>query len=262
VKCVILQPSYIPWRGFFHQIQKADVFVFYDDVQYDKGGWRNRNRIMTPAGAQWLTIPVQVEFGALINQVRTDRRKPWARHHRQTLHCHYRRAPYYREYAPLLDEIYRQEEEFLAEFTIRSTILLARALGLRTRFLRSSAMNIEGSRTGRLVSIAQALGADLYITGPSAKDYLETDLFTAAGIRVEFMTYDYPAYPQCGPEYDPNLSTIDLLMMTGRTAGDYIWGAPELEEDSFTTSQENKLTLEGLPVMAMSGSGREETGRE
>src|SRR5437868_14555546 len=122
MNCVILQPSYVPWRGYFHQIQKADVFVFYDDVQYDKHGWRNRNRIKTPTGSQWLTIPVitkgVVENGTPIHQVRMDGNADWASKHWTTLKQHYGKAPHFRRYAPMLEEFYSCRPELLADFTI------------------------------------------------------------------------------------------------------------------------------------------------
>lgn len=230
MNCVILQPSYIPWRGYFHQIYKADVFVFYDDVQYDKHGWRNRNRIKTPSGSQWLTIPVMtkgvVEKHIPINQVRIDPTQDWAKKHFKSLRQNYRRAPYFDRYAPLVEEFYTHPATWLADFTIDLTVALARQLGItHTTFLRSSSLNISGSKTDRLVEILKVLGATHYISGPSAKDYLEEEKLVAAGISLEYMIYDYPDYDQLYPPFDPHVSILDLLFMTGPDASKYIWGA-------------------------------------
>ena len=119
MKCAILQPSYIPWRGYFHQIQKADVFVFYDDVQYDKHGWRNRNRIKTPQGSQWLTIPVfkkgNVERHREIREIAIDSLHPWKRKHLAAIEQSYKRTAYYDHFAPGLHSLYQQPSEALAE---------------------------------------------------------------------------------------------------------------------------------------------------
>jgi hypothetical protein len=212
---VVLQPSYIPWRGHFDQIQRADVFVFYDDIQYDKHGWRNRNQIKTAQGKQWLTIPVHSQgatHGLLIKEARIDWSKPWAK------------APYFRQYADLLETFYQRQDEFLADFTIDLTIALAREMGItRTRFLRSSEMGgFSGEKTDRLLQVLTRVGTRHYISGPSAIEYLEDGKLAAAGITFEYMHYDYPEYPQFYPPYDPYVSILDLLFMTGPQALSYL----------------------------------------
>jgi len=227
MKCVILQPSYIPWRGYFDQINKADVFVFYDDVQYDKRGWRNRNQIKTRHGKQWLTIPV-FSHGALteqfpINHVRIVWDKAWNQDHRKALQHSYSKAPHFHRYDPLLEQFYTRRDEFLVDFTIDFTIALARELGIgHTRFLRSSELDVEGRKSDRLIAILKKLGADHYLSGPSAQEYIEEDKFSEASIGLEFMLYDYPEYPQLYSPYDPHVSILDLLFMTGPDARKYI----------------------------------------
>lgn len=224
---VILQPSYIPWRGFFDQVRRADLFVFYDDVQYDKRGWRNRNRIKTPAGPTWLTIPVLAkgaQTGHLpINTIRVCWDEPWNRSHWKAIQLAYGRAQHFKDYAPLLEEHYAARPEYLADFTIGLTVALARALGIaQTRFLRSSQIEgVEGAKTDRLVSILQKVGATHYISGPSAQDYIEPEKFAAAGITLEYMQYNYPEYPQLYPPYDPQVSILDLMFMVGGEALKY-----------------------------------------
>lgn len=236
MKCVILQPSYVPWRGYFHQIHKADVFVFYDDVQYDDGGWRNRNRVKTAHGTRWLTIPV---YGQGVHVTRTPIRdvriaweRPWAKKHWETLRQSYARAPHFAAYAPLLADFYARRGDRLADFTIELTIALAWELGLTgTRFVRSSSLEIVGTKTDRLLSLLAAVGANHYISGPSARAYIDADKVGAAGVTLEYMTYDYPEYEQLYPPYDPQVSILDILFMKGAEAGEWIWGrhapAPE-----------------------------------
>lgn len=221
---VILQPSYIPWRGYFHQIARADLFIFYDDVKYDKNGWRNRNRIKTPRGPRWLTIPVHttgVETNHTpICEIRTDASRPWAASHLSSIRQAYTQAPFFEPVYALLRELYAEQPAMLADFTVPTTIALARALGIQhTRFLRSSSLSgIHGTKTRRLIEILTLVGATHYISGPSARDYIEEDLFREAGIGLEYMRYDYPPYPQLYPPYDPQVSIIDLMCMTGPDA--------------------------------------------
>jgi hypothetical protein len=229
MNCVILQPSYIPWRGYFDQIRRADVFVFYDDVQYDKHGWRNRNRIKTANGPQWLTIPVSKKGNVTqhlsINDMHICWDTPWNGKHWTAITQSYRKAPYFERYAPALERMYTSRPEMLADFTIELTIGLARELGIaKTCFLRSSELAVPGDKTDRLVGILQKLGATHYISGPSARDYLEEDKLAAAGITLEYMVYDYPEYQQLYPPFDPQVSILDLLFVAGPAAHKHIWG--------------------------------------
>ena len=230
MRCVVLQPSYIPWRGYFHQIQKADVFVFYDDVQYDKHGWRNRNRIKTREGTRWLTVPVHTKSHGRtrlrINEIQIDGSTNWAQRHWRSLTQSYGKAPFFGRYAPLLEPIYRDPPACLADLDIALTMILARALGLAgARFVRSSALGLSGARMERLVSVLRAVGATRYVSGPAARAYLDEAELAREGIGLEYMRYDYPAYEQLHPPYDPAVSIVDLLFMEGPRAADFIWGA-------------------------------------
>ena len=224
---VILQPSYIPWRGYFDQIRRADLFIFYDDVQYDKHGWRNRNQIKTAQGKQWLTIPVHskgVTEGIPIKNVRIDWSKPWSRNHLKALTFAYQKAPHFKEYVPLLQAVYDRHDECLADFTIETSILLSHELGITsTRFLRSSELpDMTGVKTDRLIQILKFVDATHYISGPAAREYLEPEKFNEAGITLQYMDYNYPEYPQLYPPFDPYVSILDLLFMTGREAINYL----------------------------------------
>lgn len=223
---VILQPSYIPWRGYFDQIRRADLFIFYDDVQYDKHGWRNRNQIKTHQGKQWLTIPVHskgVTQGVPIKDVRIDWSKPWAKSHLKSLTISYSKSPHFKGCLPLLDELYQRRDECLADFTIETSIRLARELGFTsTRFMRSSELSsVEGQKTDRVINVLKQVGATHYICGPSASSYMEPEKFDAAGITFEYINYNYPEYSQMYPPYDPYVSILDLIFMTGNEASGY-----------------------------------------
>jgi hypothetical protein len=225
MRCVILQPSYIPWRGYFDLIRRADIFVFYDDVQYDHRSWRNRNRIKTPQGTRWLTIPVrkhgaQTE-GIPINAIETSE-DGWPRKHLESIRHAYAKAPFFRKYGPWLEETYADPSRNLADFTIRSTVEIAGMLGItNTQFVRASELGVDGRKTDRLLAVIKRVGATTYLSGPSAKAYLEEDKFRTAGVDLEWMSYDYPAYPQLYPPYDPSVSVLDLLFMTGDRAATF-----------------------------------------
>ena len=227
MKAVILQPSYIPWRGYFDQIRRADLFIFYDDVQYDKHGWRNRNQIKTAQGKKWLTIPVHsagVTQGLPIKDVQIDWSKPWAKNHLKALTVSYNRAPHFKRYLPLIESFYARRDEQIADFTIETTMALARELGIvHTKFMRSSELQgIDGQKTDRLIQILMRVGATHYISGPSARDYIETKKFTEVGIQLEYIEYGYPEYPQLHPPYDPQVTILDLLFSVGENALSYL----------------------------------------
>ena len=231
MKVVILQPSYIPWRGYFHQIQKADIFIFYDCVQYDKHGWRNRNAIKTAQGSQWLTIPVNtkgcVSEGKVIKDIPILWDTPWTEKHLKSIHQNYAKAPFFKDYANLLDSIFGRKDSLLADFACATTELIARELGNNhTKFIRSSEIGAEGSKTERLIGLLKKIKATHYISGPSAQEYIEREKFDEAGISLEFMAYDYPEYPQLYGAFQPQVSILDLLFNMGSDAEKYIWGEP------------------------------------
>ena len=228
MRAVILQPSYIPWRGYFHLIKKSDIFIFYDCVQYDKHGWRNRNIIKTAQGNRWLTVPVHatdnVASGRAIRDIAIAWKSSWADKHKKSIRQNYSKCPFFQAYEPMLDEIYNRKDDKLADFTCATSEIIARVLGItQTRFLRSSTLCAEGGKTDRLVSILKQVGATRYISGPSAKQYLEADKLKRAGVDLEFMEYDYPEYPQIHGPFSPCVTVLDLIFNVGPDAPRYIW---------------------------------------
>jgi len=196
-------------------------------VQYDKHGWRNRNRIKTHQGTQWLTIPVHARGAPVqhtpIDQVLMDFRQPWNRKHWMTLEQSYSKAPHFKRCIDWLEPLYQNPPPLLADFTISITIEIARQIGIQhTRFLRSSSLEASGTKTDRLLHILTHVGADHYISGPSARSYLDENAFARAGITLEYMEYNYPVYEQLYPPYDPQVSILDLIFMTGPDALAYM----------------------------------------
>ena len=183
------------------------------------------SQIKTAQGRQWLTIPVHsagATQGVPIKDVKMDWSKPWAKNHWKTLSMAYAKAPFFQRYTALLEPFYQREDVLLADFTIDLTIALAGELGLGTRFMRSSSLpGIDGQKTDRLIQILRQVGCTHYISGPSARDYIEQDRFDAAGMTLEYIQYDYPEYPQLYPPFEGQVSILDLLFMTGPDASKY-----------------------------------------
>lgn len=225
MRVVILQPSFLPWRGYFDLIHKADIFVFYDDVQYDKRGWRNRNKIKTVDGTEWLTVPVETvgKYLQLIKDTKIDNTQNWKRKHLNAIQYSYHKAPFYSEYIDFFNDIYSRNWDNICELDIYTTKEISRFLGINTKFIRSSEFFTEGKKTDRLINICKHLGATRYLSGPAAKDYIEDDKFENNNIILEYQEYSYPEYPQLFGKFEPHVSIVDLLFNCGSAAGEYIW---------------------------------------
>lgn len=217
---VILQSNYIPWRGYFDLIRRADHFVFYDTVQYTKGDWRNRNRIVAASGPLWLTLPV-ITAGRLYQRIDETLVSDvgWAEKHVSVLKNTLGKAPLYASYlGPRLKEWYTalSEERNLSRINRFFVEAVMAELGVSTSLHNSADLSQEGDRTGRLVSMCRALGATHYLSGRSAQVYLDVGQFTTAGIAVEWMEYPaYPAYRQMNGSYEAGVSVLDALAHLG-----------------------------------------------
>jgi hypothetical protein len=214
----ILQPGYLPWLGFFEQMHRSDVFVVYDDVQYDKEGWRNRNRIKTANGVQWLTVPVLLKFNEhpVILDVRIDNKVNWRKKHLGAIRQNYAKAPFFKRYIEIFEVAYSREWESLVDLDLYFITILAECLGMsHEKIVRSSSLQVKGERMERLVNICEFFGADTFYEGAAGKSYMDVDSFSRRGITVEFQDYRHPAYPQMYGEFVSHLSVIDLLFNQG-----------------------------------------------
>jgi WbqC-like protein family len=227
---VVLQPGYLPWLGFFDQMRRADVFVYYDDVQYDTHGWRNRNRIKTQHGPLWLTVPVRHSglSKPRILDVAIDTRTSWAKKHVTSIRQAYAAAPFAKQYVPALEELLLRPWERLVDLDLAVAGLMAEWLGLRTRVERASALGIEGGQNERLVNICRHFGATNYLTGSAARDYLDVPLFARSGVEVEWQDFVHPVYPQLHGDFVPYLSAVDLVFNRGDKSGAMLTGKREL----------------------------------
>lgn len=223
----ILQPSYLPWLGVFEQMARADTFVFYDDVQYTKNDWRNRNRIKTPHGVKWLTVPVLTsgQFGSRIMDIKIDDTKNWKRDHLGTIKFAYNKAPYFDAYFPPLAKIIENAGDKLCDLNIELILFLAASLGIKTKFLRVSSLAIPtAEKNQRLIEVCHRLGADSFYEGAAGADYIDVLLFAKGGIKITFQDYQHPVYNQMHGSFVSHLSIIDILFNEGPKSLNLILG--------------------------------------
>jgi len=214
---VVLQPGYLPWLGFFDQMRRSDIFVYYDDVQFDWHGWRNRNRIRTPTGPMWLTVPVRhtgLGHTRIIDAL-IDPTTNWARRHLKSIRQYYAKAPFLDRYVPELEDVLDRHWTHIAALDIEVAGLMARWLSLKPCIVRSSELGIPGAKSERLLNLCRHFGATRYLSGDAAREYLDVDAFARAGVAVEWHDYLHPVYPQLHEPFVPYLSALDLLLNCG-----------------------------------------------
>jgi len=222
----VLQSNYLPWKGYFDLMHDVDLFVFYDDVQFTKNDWRNRNRIKTHQGLHWLTVPVGARIHRLVCEVELHDAR-WQAQHWRTIRESYGRAPFFRRYAGFFESMYMERAwHNLAELnqhTIRA--IATEMLGMRTEFADSRAFALESSGSNRLLALLKQVGARTYVSGPAARAYIDEKSFADAGIELRWKSYEgYPEYPQLHPPFEHHVSVIDTLFHLGPDAGGSIWG--------------------------------------
>ncbi len=219
MKIAIHQPNFLPWSGYFAKIAGADTFVFLDDVQYEKQGFTNRNRIRHANGWLWLTVPLQnkvLDSSTAISDVRIAWDNRWPARHLRQIDAMYVNSPCLGTVRAIVAQEYRTKYEYLAQLNIGFIKALCAYLGLISKLVRSSELNVSGTSTARLVNICQALGADTYLSGRGGRKYQDETLFTQNGIRLEYIDYECTPYPQGSyPDFIPNLSIIDMILNLG-----------------------------------------------
>jgi hypothetical protein len=220
MKVAILQPGYLPWLGFFEQMHRVDTFVLYNDVEYTKQDWRNRNRIKTHDGVRYLTVPVKsASHTTPINEIEIHYGERWQHKHLANLKQHYGgKAPYFDEYFPAIKRAIETDYTYLDDLDTSLIEVLRGQLGLDdTKLLRSSELEYErvSDPNRKLLSLCQSLGVDYLYEGYSAQNYFDVELFDDHGIEVEFQDYDHPTYPQPHGDFESHLSVVDLLFNCG-----------------------------------------------
>lgn len=223
-KVAILQSNYIPWKGYFDLIAAVDEFILYDDMQYTRRDWRNRNLIKTPQGTQWLTVPVRAKgkYHQTIRETELDGTS-WAADHWKALAQNYRRAPHFAEVAAWLEPIYLEAFEHLSALNRRLIEAVCAYVGIDTRISNSWDYSLPEGKTERLASLCAQAGGGEYISGPAAREYVDEKVFTDQDIKLTWFDYaDYPAYPQLWGDFVPSVSVLDLLFNCGKAAPRYM----------------------------------------
>jgi hypothetical protein len=232
-RCIAaVQSSYVPWKGYFDLVRQADEFVLYDDVQFTRRDWRNRNRIKTAQGLQWLTVPVESK-GNYLQPIRdvTISDPAWNHRHLKALRLAYGRTPHFRTYQEWLEDLYgRATHRRLSAINHHFLTAICQVLGIDTPISWSMDYELPEGRSERLVALCRQAGATEYLTGPSARDYIDEGLFAAEGIQVRYIDYSgYREYPQQHPPFEHRVSVLDLILNVGPAAPEYLstaWSSP------------------------------------
>ena len=212
----IIQPNYIPWRGYFDFIAEVDRFVLYDDVKYTKNDWRNRNRIKTAAGSVWLTVPVNYRhLNQRIDETEIDYRRDWVTSHLNQFRDSYRRAPHFEDAMAILRAGLATGARTIDALNASLIADVCAYLGITTPIVRSSTLAIPGGRNERLIAIIRHLGGTEYLSGPSAQAYLDAAAFRDQGIALAYKRYDYAPYAQLWGPYVGEVSVLDLIANCG-----------------------------------------------
>lgn len=225
-KVAIVQSNYIPWKGYFDLINSVDEFILYDDMQYTRRDWRNRNMIKTPAGAQWLTIPVDVK-GKYLQKIRETRISDpeWAQHHWTALKQNYARSPYLEEYGDEIEALYHRaaQETLLSRVNYIFIEAVCGFFGIKTRLSWSMEYQLVEGKTERLVGLCRSAGASHYLSGPAARGYIDEALFEKEGIDLSYASYHgYPEYPQLWGAFDHFVTVLDLVLNAGPDSPRYM----------------------------------------
>ncbi len=227
-KIAILQSNYIPWKGYFDIIASVDEFIFYDEMQYTKNDWRNRNLIKTPQGLKWLSIPV-ITKGHLSNNIKIKDAQiadpKWAIKHWNTMKLFYKNAPYFNKYSTLFENLYKtcEQETYLCKVNYKFILAINELLGIKTKISFSQNYGLIQGKTERLVDLVQKAKGTEYLSGPAAKGYIDESLFKKANIKLSWMDYSrYPEYKQLFPPFVHGVSILDLIFNCGPNAVNYM----------------------------------------
>jgi len=224
-KVAILQSNYIPWKGYFHIIQKVDQFVFLDSAQYTVRNWRNRNRIKTPQGLIWLTVSTNGTQSMRIDEVMIDTTIPWKKKHLSALQRNYSECDYFEEYFDVFKNLLLNDLHSLSKLNQFLIKKICGLLGIHVKFSNSTEYDLVAGKNEKIISIVKQLNGTHYVTGPAAKSYIQPQLFEENGIEIEFMDYaHYPIYDQPWGKFSHNVSILDLLFCAGSQSYKYIWG--------------------------------------
>ncbi len=224
-KVAVLQSNYLPWKGYFDIINDVDLFIFYDEVQYTHNDWRNRNKLKSRDGIQWLSIPVGRNLDKSINQIEISN-KFWQRKHWHSIVANYSKSPYFKKYRDFFEQFYMEREwknlSILNQHLIRS--ISQEILKISTTFEDSSCYQTTGKGHEKLLDLLKKTNASIYVSGPAAQNYVVQEDYRKANIEIIWKKYEgYPIYKQNYGPFEHQVSIIDLIFNVGDEAPYYIW---------------------------------------
>jgi len=236
----VLQSSYIPWKGYFDMIHDSDMFIFYDDVQFTKNDWRNRNKIQSPNGPIWLSVPVGSEIHRKINEVEIVDHK-WQEKHWKSIRQNYSRAPFFKKYVDWVDYIYMEKQwtnlSELNQFTMKH--IAQEYLGIKTKFGNSDEYILQGEKEERLLDLLKQVNCTTYVCGQASKHYLIESHFRNCGMDIEYQNIaKFPEYKQIYCPFNHTVSILDLLFCIGEESSEYIWGEKTIKHLSIAKRSE------------------------
>jgi hypothetical protein len=205
--------------GFFKKIQSSDIFVFLDDVQFEKNGWHNRNKIKTAENWMWLTVPVKVKLGMNLNEIKIDHSTKWIKKHKKSIELNYSKTEFFSEYWEDFERIFDNKFEFLIDMNIKFISQILKILNIKTKVIFSSSLGITEKKSTRILEICKAVNSSNYISGIMGEDYLNKEEFEKNGISIDVQEYQHPIYKQNYKSFLPNMSIIDLLFNEGDYSG-------------------------------------------
>jgi hypothetical protein len=219
----IHQPNYLPYLGFFDKMKRSDIFVIYDDAQFNKEDFQQRNKIKIYQGWKWLNVPVLKEYIPIkdikIRNELTLKNVKWSNAHLRDIHDNYKNAPYYEKYKNDFETIYNTNYARLIDLNMDIIKILMKAFDIKTKLVFSSDLGFSSKSTERLVEIVEAVEGDIYLSGSMGRNYLDLSLFDRRDIKVEFQDFKHPIYRQCYENFIPNMSAIDALFNAGEIPG-------------------------------------------
>ena len=228
-RCVsIHQPAFLPWLGYFERILNSDLHIVLDHVQYEKNSFINRNKIKTPQGSIWLTVPVTTKgkFGSNpICDLKISQHNPWQKKHLKAIMFNYAKAPFFMNYSDFLQDMFSRSWENIADLNLHFIHFALRELKITTPLIRSSEMQPKNAKSELVLELCQKSKATKYLSGVLGKDYLDVKTFLEKGIEVEFQDYKHPQYRQLHGPFDSHLSILDLLLNYGPNSRDILTSA-------------------------------------
>lgn len=208
------QPAYLPWLGYIDKIKRSDIFIFLDNVQYEKNSFTNRNKIKTANGPIWLSVPVikTDHFDKVMFEMPLDKKSKWQKKHLSSIQMAYSKAKHFKDIFPKLQELYKNDYDNIVDITWDHLMFWLDILGIHTKIIKGSTLEVEGKKSDFVLGLCKAVGADYYISGAMGAGYLDVRKFEDNGVEIEFQNYQHPVYPQLHGDFIPNMGIVDFAM--------------------------------------------------